>query len=84
VADKEGCNAWVQSSPEGYSLYVKQGFEPVDTQDLEIVERFGAKRSPGITWGENAAVEKLGPLAPGHFRTVMMRRTPRSRIDQPV
>jgi GNAT superfamily N-acetyltransferase len=77
LADEARWFTWLESTPVGYPVYIGYGFEAVDTHDLEIVKRFGALRREGEDWGETTALEVLGPLPPGHFRTPMLRRAPR-------
>jgi GNAT superfamily N-acetyltransferase len=76
IADKEKVPVWLESSPFGWPLYQRLGFEVVDTQDLDIGGRYNAQQKDGEDWGANLAVDKLGPLAPGHFRTAMVVRRP--------
>jgi hypothetical protein len=70
---------WLESSPPGYSLYKRFGFEPVDVHDLKVTELWGAtKLDEGENWGEASAVELAGELPKGCFRTAMMRRLPKT------
>jgi hypothetical protein len=67
---------WIEATPTGYPLYQKLGWTVVDTQDLDLGGRYGAKQPDGQDWGADVAVEVLGPLAAGHYRTAMMRFDP--------
>ena len=79
-ADREGFTAYLESSPKGYPVYKKLGFEPIDVQDLMIKELWDAP-DDGEDWGVNSAVEFAGPLPPGAFRSVIMKRVPRKQIN---
>jgi hypothetical protein len=74
LADEVGVAARLEASPPGYPLYLRHGFEPIAAQDLELTRRWGAIQKPGDNWGQENAVEVLGPLAGGHHRTVFMLR----------
>ncbi|KAH8785136.1 N-acetyltransferase-like protein [Diaporthe sp. PMI_573] len=78
LADRENKTAWLEASPAGYSLYRKFGFEPVEVADLKLTELWGAvKSAEDENWGAASAVE-LGALPEGSFRSVMMRRLPKT------
>ncbi len=76
LADREGLPAYLEASPKGYPVYRKQGFEPIDVQDLRVRELWNAPDDGG-DWGTNSAVEFAGPLPPGVFRSVVMKRMPK-------
>ncbi|KAK7744445.1 hypothetical protein SLS53_003329 [Cytospora paraplurivora] len=76
LADKEGKSAWLESTPVGYNLYKRFGFEDVDVQDLPVTELWGLVQQQGEDWGADTAVALAGELPKGHFRTVVMRRLP--------
>ncbi|POS73694.1 hypothetical protein DHEL01_v207907 [Diaporthe helianthi] len=79
LADTENKTAWLEASPVGYSLYKKFGFEPVEVADLKLTELWGAvKTDEGENWGEANAVELGGELPEGSFRSVMMKRLPKT------
>lgn len=78
LADRENKTAWLESSPVGFSLYKKFGFEPVEVADLKLTEMYGAVNTDGENWGAANAVEVGGELAEGSFRSVMMRRLPKT------
>lgn len=78
LADELGLAARLEASPPGYRLYLRHGFEPVATQDLEITRRWGKAQAAGENWGQDNAVEACGPLAEGCYRTVFMRRSPKA------
>ena len=78
LADRENKTAWLEASPAGYSLYRRFGFEDVEVQDLKLTELWGPVRSEGENWGAASAVALAGELAQGSFRSVMMRRWPRT------
>ena len=78
-ADREGLPAYLESSPKGYPVYKKLGFEPIDVQDLKIKELWNAP-DDDEDWGVNSAVEFAGPLPPGTFRSVIMKRLSRKQI----
>ncbi|CAN8106537.1 unnamed protein product [Discula destructiva] len=77
LADREGKVQWLEASPAGYPLYKRMGFEDVDGQDLGVTELWGAVKGQHDNWGSNSAVELLGELPEGCFRSVLMRRFPR-------
>lgn len=79
LADNEGLPCWLEASPQGYRLYMRFGFEPVDVEDLNVTERWGPIRSPDDDWGANGAVELFGAPPEGTFRSVGMRRLPVKR-----
>lgn len=72
--------AWLEASPLGFRLYERFGFEAVEVQDLAITERWKAVPREGEDWGTASATESFGPLAPGWFRTVMMKRSPNRSV----
>ena len=74
LADQKGLPMFLESSPAGYKVYKRLGFRDIGTQDLEITKRWGAVQGEGENWGGENGVDVLGPLAPGHYRTVMMCR----------
>lgn len=79
LADGEGeggLPVWLEASPEGYGLYRKFGFEDVEVQDLPIGDK--KTRHEGENWGQRSAVELAGELREGCYRSVMMRRAPRT------
>ncbi|KAG8169239.1 hypothetical protein KVR01_001988 [Diaporthe batatas] len=78
LADREKTTAWLESSPVGYSLYKKFGFEPVEVADLKLTSLWGAVNSDGENWGGANAVEVGGELPEGSFRSVMMKRLPKT------
>lgn len=77
-ADNEGLTSWLAASPIGYPLYRRFGYEDVEVQDLEIARRWKAVKLEAEDWGTNSAVALAGELPEGLFRTVLMKRTPRS------
>jgi hypothetical protein len=81
LADREGLNTWLEASPAGYSLYKKLGFKDLDVQDLPVSKNWGAVKLDGDNWGDSSAVDLAGPLAPGHYRSVLMKREPVSNIN---
>ncbi|KAK4200242.1 hypothetical protein QBC40DRAFT_73288 [Triangularia verruculosa] len=74
LADSLGLPTRLESSPVGYSLYRKFGFEDVDVLDLNVGERWGVTKAEGRHWGENNAVALAGPVPEGVHRSVIMRR----------
>lgn len=78
LADREKTTAWLESSPVGYSLYRKFGFEPVEVADLKLTELWGAVNKDGENWGGANAVEVGGELPEGSFRSVLMKRLPKT------
>ncbi|KAK4193216.1 hypothetical protein QBC35DRAFT_99517 [Podospora australis] len=66
--------SWLESSPVGYRVYKKFGYEDIDVVDLKVTERWGKTKSAGRYWGENNAVEIAGPVPEGVMRSVIMRR----------
>ncbi|KAK3388095.1 hypothetical protein B0T20DRAFT_109133 [Sordaria brevicollis] len=78
LADKLNLPLFLESSPFGYNLYRRFGFEPIDVFDIPVYNLFGAVKRQGQNWGENSAVEFAGPLAKGCFRTAIMRRPAKS------
>lgn len=78
LADHEDRVAWVEASPDGYPVYLRQGFEPVDVQDLDVKGLWGATRGVDENWGQRAGVEVAGELREGCFRTTIMKRMPRA------
>ena len=62
MADELGIATHLEASPQGYALYKRVGYLPVDKHDLEVVKAFGGVRGEGENWGENS-IEELGPLA---------------------
>ncbi|KAI6381298.1 hypothetical protein MCOR25_001232 [Pyricularia grisea] len=78
LADAEGLPTFLESSPEGYKLYKRNGFEDLWAFDLELTQRWGVTPELGANWGHENGVEKCGPCAEGGYRTVGMKRPPRS------
>ncbi|KAL8345508.1 hypothetical protein RB601_005519 [Gaeumannomyces tritici] len=74
LADELGLPTRLESSPLGYRLYARHGFEPVAAQDLEIARRWGKAHAAGENWGHGNAVEVCGPAPEGCYRSVFMRR----------
>lgn len=77
LADAEGKVAWLEASPQGYSLYRRFGFEDVEVQDLKVTELWGPVKEEHENWGEGSAVAFAGALPRGTFRTVFMKRVPK-------
>ncbi|TLS22846.1 uncharacterized protein PpBr36_06440 [Pyricularia pennisetigena] len=78
LADAEGLPTFLESSPEGYKLYKRHGFEDLWAFDLELTQRWGVTPQPGVNWGHGNAVEHCGPCPEGAYRTVGMKRPPKS------
>lgn len=78
LADSENKTAWLEASPAGYSLYRRFGFEDVDVQDLKLTELWGPVRTEGENWGAASAVALAGKLPDGSFRSVLMKRLPKT------
>ncbi|KUI72740.1 Puromycin N-acetyltransferase [Cytospora mali] len=81
-ADREGMTTWLESSPAGYRLYRRFGFEDVDVYDNNITELWGPVRKQHENWGHTSAV--AGELPEGCYRTVIMRRFPQIIRYAPV
>ncbi|KAL1864277.1 hypothetical protein VTK73DRAFT_6008 [Phialemonium thermophilum] len=73
-ADQKGLDSWLESSPTGYPLYRRFGFEDVDVQDLPVTELWGVTRKSDEDWGSSTGLDVAGPLPEGAFRTVLMKR----------
>ncbi|KAG7292835.1 hypothetical protein NEMBOFW57_002880 [Staphylotrichum longicolle] len=67
------------SSPVGYAVYKKFGYEDVDVLDLNVTETWGIANTAGSYWGERNAVSLAGPAADGVLRSVIMRRPATTR-----
>ncbi|TLD33815.1 hypothetical protein PspLS_00968 [Pyricularia sp. CBS 133598] len=78
LADAEGLPTFLESSPEGYNLYKRNGFEDLWAFDLELTQRWGVTPQPGANWGHKNGVDHCGPCAEGGYRTVGMKRPPKS------
>jgi hypothetical protein len=78
LADRENKTIWLESSPPGYPLYRKFGFEDVDTLDVKLAELSGSARSEGDNWGQACAVALAGELPEGSYRSVLMKRLPKT------
>ncbi|KAK3329935.1 N-acetyltransferase-like protein [Apodospora peruviana] len=78
IADELGLPSNLESSPMGYLLYKRFGFEDVSVVDLEVTKRWGPVKPEGAHWGEKNGISVGGPLPEGYFRTVVMSRPPRS------
>ncbi|KAK0630233.1 hypothetical protein B0T17DRAFT_216403 [Bombardia bombarda] len=74
LADSLGLPSYLEASPYGYSLYKKFGYQEIDVLDLNITERWGAVKTDDRNWGQNCAVDLVGPAPEGTFRTVIMKR----------
>jgi len=79
LADELGLPCYLESSPSGYNMYKKHGFESIEVLDLNIGDLYGAVRNDGDNWGAGGGVEIGGPLPEGWYRSVVMRRLPRAR-----
>ncbi|KAK3300595.1 uncharacterized protein B0H64DRAFT_414465 [Chaetomium fimeti] len=77
LADSLGLPCRLESSPVGYGLYRKFGFEDVAAIDVKITEKWGGTNANGSNWGANNAIALAGPLPDGVQRTVIMRRSPK-------
>ncbi|KAJ4297331.1 hypothetical protein N0V88_004249 [Collariella sp. IMI 366227] len=66
------------SSPAGYPLYRRFGYEDVDVSDLKVTELWGRANTDGSDWGANNAIALTGgPASEGVVRSVIMRRPPK-------
>lgn len=79
-SDREGLTGYLEASPKGYPVYKKLGFEPIDVHDLDIKGLWNAPDDEE-DWGVNSAVEFAGPLPPGAFRSVIMKRLSKKQIS---
>jgi GNAT superfamily N-acetyltransferase len=74
VADREGVDCWLTSTPVGYGVYRRLGFVDVDVMDLDL-RRWAVGRSGSEDWGRGLADDvAAGELADGWYRAVLMRR----------
>ncbi|KAK4208403.1 hypothetical protein QBC37DRAFT_325810 [Rhypophila decipiens] len=77
LADRLELVSWVGgSSPYGYPLYKRHGYQDIDVVDFKVTERWGVTRPEDRDWGENCAVDLGGPLGVGELRSVFMKRVP--------
>ncbi|KAK3335942.1 hypothetical protein B0T19DRAFT_436759 [Cercophora scortea] len=74
LADELGVPSYLESSPYGYPVYKKFGYQDIDVLDLPVTELYGAVKTNDRKWGEDSAVELAGPLAPGTYRSAIMKR----------
>ncbi|CAP60181.1 uncharacterized protein PODANS_1_4960 [Podospora anserina S mat+] len=79
LADSLRLPTRLESSPVGYAVYRKFGFEDVDVLDMKVKETWGVTKEEGRYWGENNAVALAGPVPEGVMRSVIMRRPVKRR-----
>lgn len=84
LADSLGLPCWLESSPVGYALYKKFGYEDIAVLDMKVTQTWGATNTNGSYWGENNAVDLAGPVPDGVQRTVIMRRPPKKTAVEPT
>lgn len=73
LADREGLDCWLTSTPVGYGVYRRAGFGDVDVLDLDL-GRWGLGKVDGEDWGEMLAVDGFGGVGGGLYRVVLMCR----------
>ncbi len=78
LADSLGLVSYLESSPYGYSVYKRAGYEDIAVLDFKATETWGFVNTEKRNWGENGGLELGGPLAEGSIRAVVMKRTPKS------
>ncbi|KAK3694511.1 N-acetyltransferase-like protein [Podospora appendiculata] len=74
LADELGLPSYLESSPYGYPVYKKFGYQDIDVLDLKITELWGVVKTNDRKWGEDSAVELAGPLPAGTYRSAIMKR----------
>ncbi|PSR90330.1 N-acetyltransferase-like protein [Coniella lustricola] len=75
-ADNHGYTYWLEASPQGYPLYRRFGFEAIEPHDVDLAPYGAGMKPEDEDWGASSGADLVGPLAEGHFRTMVMRRDP--------